>query len=189
MPTPTANYRRLPGKGRRDIGFARFFSNSGASRLWLGEDHLLQVESKGYSESYKRFYLIDIQSFQVHKTRRVVRRFMIMIIMLVISVLVVVAGALEAGSESMYITTIGVICTVVFLFMIVWELYKGPTCTTHIQTAVQIEQLPSLGRQKIAQQVLAMLQPEIDHVQNRSGASATRSTDADSKAENADGSG
>src|ERR1700742_3857011 len=38
--------------------------------LWLGPDHLLRIESNGYSESYKRFYFRDIQGFIVQRTTR-----------------------------------------------------------------------------------------------------------------------
>jgi hypothetical protein len=30
--------------------------------LWLGEDHLLCVDSNGYAETYKRFYFRDVQA-------------------------------------------------------------------------------------------------------------------------------
>src|ERR1700693_1356242 len=36
--------------------------------LWLGPDHLLYVESNGYTETYKRFYFRDIQAFTVQQT-------------------------------------------------------------------------------------------------------------------------
>jgi hypothetical protein len=38
--------------------------------LWLGADHLLFVNSTGYTETYKRFYFRDIQTFVVQNTQR-----------------------------------------------------------------------------------------------------------------------
>jgi len=37
-------------------------------RLWLGDDHILRVESDGYRESYKRFRYQDIQFLTVRRT-------------------------------------------------------------------------------------------------------------------------
>ena len=36
--------------------------------LWLGDDHLLAVQSTGYSEEYTRFYLKDIQAIVSRRT-------------------------------------------------------------------------------------------------------------------------
>src|SRR5580698_2302749 len=40
------------------------------SALWLGGDHLLLVETSGFTENYKRFYFRDIQAITVQETRR-----------------------------------------------------------------------------------------------------------------------
>ena len=56
-------YRKLPGDFR---GFFR------RNSLWMGDDHLLQVDSSRFSETYKRFYLRDIQSIIVRKSPRFV---------------------------------------------------------------------------------------------------------------------
>src|SRR5690242_8964250 len=56
-----SSYTRMPGQFR---GVFRRFS------LWMGDDHLLLVDSTRFSESYKRFYLRDIQSIIVRRTPR-----------------------------------------------------------------------------------------------------------------------
>src|SRR5262245_58789248 len=38
--------------------------------VWLGRDHLLSVESKGFHERYRRFYFRDIQFFAIRGTSR-----------------------------------------------------------------------------------------------------------------------
>src|SRR6188474_1572175 len=38
--------------------------------LWLGPDHLLQIEGDGYSERYRRFYFADIETFTIRRDNR-----------------------------------------------------------------------------------------------------------------------
>src|SRR3990172_8730879 len=54
-------YKRLPGRRRASFAFVR-------NSLWLGEDHLLHVMNRGYTEEYKRFYYRDIQAVLVRQT-------------------------------------------------------------------------------------------------------------------------
>ena len=42
-------------------------STSRAS-LWVGKDHLLCIDTNGYTETYKRFYFRDIQAVILRKT-------------------------------------------------------------------------------------------------------------------------
>src|SRR5437899_10193108 len=42
--------------------------SAGNSSLWLGPDHLLCIDSTGFTENYKRFYFRDIQAVIVRKT-------------------------------------------------------------------------------------------------------------------------
>ena len=53
-------YRKLPGRG---LAFA------GIGRLWLAEDHLLEVESLLLHERYRRFFLPDIAALVVRRTK------------------------------------------------------------------------------------------------------------------------
>ena len=46
-------YRRLT-RSRAGVG--------SYSSLWLGADHVMQLSSTGYTESYRRFYFRDIQA-------------------------------------------------------------------------------------------------------------------------------
>jgi len=59
MPKKAREYTRLPGRGR---GFFRY------NTLWLGKDYLLSINSKIFSEDYKRFYYGDIQAIVTRKT-------------------------------------------------------------------------------------------------------------------------
>jgi hypothetical protein len=46
-------YARLPGRGMRRGSALQVIATF--SRLWLGKDHLLLVDSNGFVETYKRF--------------------------------------------------------------------------------------------------------------------------------------
>ena len=52
-------YIRLPGN---------YFSFKTRAKLFLGKDHILSLQSTGYTESYKRFYFKDIQAIVAQKT-------------------------------------------------------------------------------------------------------------------------
>src|SRR5881394_2305292 len=52
-------YRKIRGTGAGAFEYAT---------LYAGPDHLLQVTSSGYSETYRRFYFRDIQSIAVCKS-------------------------------------------------------------------------------------------------------------------------
>ncbi|MCI0746927.1 MAG: hypothetical protein L0Y58_16110, partial [Verrucomicrobia subdivision 3 bacterium] len=52
-------YRKLPGHGA---------TLSHRVRLYLGPDHLLQVSSTGFTETYRRFYFRDMQSITIRTT-------------------------------------------------------------------------------------------------------------------------
>src|SRR5438045_8577020 len=58
-------YQRLTrARSRSAFGIV----STGRSSLWLGKDHLLSIESTGYTENYKRLYFRDIQGICIRKT-------------------------------------------------------------------------------------------------------------------------
>src|SRR5438270_8932541 len=64
---PEREYKRLT-RARPRAKFA--VVSAGSSSLWLGKDHLLCIDSSGYTENYKRFYFRDIQALVIRKTER-----------------------------------------------------------------------------------------------------------------------
>src|ERR1700710_1578732 len=54
-------YERLSRTHRKFGGYAS---------LWLASDHILQVQSTGYSEQYQRFYLQDIKGVFITRSER-----------------------------------------------------------------------------------------------------------------------
>jgi hypothetical protein len=164
--TPEIRYKRLTRAAGRG-GFSVAFQSRAS--LWLGPDHLLSVDSSGYTETYKRFYFQDIQAFVVQKTRR----YQILNIILggIVLLLLILAVAIVPKTDSAWnsegptgVIILGIIIGL-FLVVLVLNLIAGPTCKTFLRTAVQIEQLPSLGRVRSTRRVLKKIQPLISAAQ------------------------
>jgi len=154
---PEREYKRLT-RGGRHTKVA--FVSSVSSSLWLGKDHLLLVESNGYSEKYKRFYFKDIQALIIRKTRvGIIRAIVLGVIAFFFALLAIatrdeVVGLSIMGSIAFLLAVIGVS-----------DVLFGPTASCSLRTAVQVEQLPSLNRARRAQKVLELLKPLITAAQ------------------------
>ena len=130
----------------------------GQHTLWRGANHLLQIYARWGTEDYKRYYFNDIQAIITRKTDiGKIQNF--------------VTGAL-AGLFSLFAATatggwvtFNAIIAIVILSILIINLIKGPTCETHLLTAVQTEKLHSLNRIKKAQAVMNQLKPIIERVQ------------------------
>jgi hypothetical protein len=146
---------------RRNKGF---FEGLVASRssLWLGRDHVLNIDSNRYSEEYKRFYFRDIQAITVRATnRRAIWNWILAI--LFVPALGSSAAYWPSRSEP------GMMGGLVVLLMLTVGVgiallannLMGPTCLVYIRTAVQVEESPSLGRIRRAIKVLDLIRPRI----------------------------
>ncbi len=149
-------YKKLPGTGLRRVGFITFAASR--SRLYLGADHLLSVDSTFGAETYKRFFFRDIQAFTVRRTPWGLVPVLIFGGLLGVS-------ALGLWSADPVVVGFGTVFTVLFSLMflvfLIHQLGWGGTCRTCVQTAVQTEELPSLNRVKTCHKVLDRLQPLI----------------------------
>ena len=129
--------------------------SAGQSSLWLGPDHLLCIDSTGFTESYKRFYFRDIQAVIVRKTDGYKYWGLAWGI-----VTLFFAATAFAVSDS--VGRIVLLCIAAFFGLcMLLNLALGPTTSCHLQTAVQNEQLPSIGRLRKARKVLNILRPLI----------------------------
>lgn len=144
---------------RQRGGFA--IASSARSNLWLGPDHLLCVETEGHAESYKRFYFRDIQAITLRKTNR-------------LGLLAVVTGGLTAllGAIALAMSAIearwvfGILAAICAIPFVANFLY-GPTCACQLRTAVQTENIPSMGRVRRARKVIARIRPLIAAAQGQ----------------------
>jgi hypothetical protein len=169
MNPPPPAYQRLPGTGYRRlapgwvivllffvIGIFALLLRGRRVRLYLGEDHLLSVEWDGGKEYYKRFRYADIQALTVRRTLDG-RTFNIVAggLTVLLSVLALLVGA-DAGAMTFFL-----VLAAVALLILIGNLISGPTCQVHLRTAVQVEELVSLGRLKHAESALSRLRERI----------------------------
>jgi hypothetical protein len=149
-------YTKLARRGLRRVAFGLTATRC---QLWLGADHLLAVDSTIATEEYRRFYFRDIEAIVIRCTadRKVWN--WIMGVLAVMTVAPFFIGWRSNGITGLLVTSI---CLTIFwsVFIAINSL-RGATCQTHIRTAAQTEQLPSLGRLPVARKALARLQPLI----------------------------
>lgn len=166
MSAQNFKYIKLPGTGYRSVGaplirFLLFFVigffvlllRGKKVQLWLGDDHLLVVDSNGYTEDYKRFYFKDIQGISWRKTVEGKA------INFVLALPMVVFGAFGVSSNTVNDGLFFYIVTGIFLVLLIINLVRGPTCEAELFTAVQTEKLVSLNRIKTMRKFLGRVQP------------------------------
>ena len=151
-------YQRLPGRGfRREGNFVAAYYQR--SSLWLGKDHVLVVDESWTEQTFRRFFFKDVQTLTVCKSG--VFAFWIRFNLVV--------AALFGGGMLLTDNDIaqGFLVAVVgfFVLCLLIHLFKGPTCTVHVRTAVQAIELPSLSRMRAARKTLAILRPLIEAAQ------------------------
>lgn len=147
-PSPAPVYRKLTPM-KRGLG--------ALSQLCFAPDHLLHISSTGYSESYRRFFLRDIQAMLiVHTARRVIYASVFVIVGLL--ALMIVHSA-DGGAVGM-----GIVAGIVAALLL-WNHLRGPGCRVVIITAVQQESIDALCRLPRARKVLAELRPLIEAAQ------------------------
>jgi len=130
------------------------------SSLWLGKDHLLRIDTTGYTENYKRFYFRDIQAIIMRKTDR--GKILNLALVAVSAIFTLFAG-LASSIEARWI--LGSI-SALFLLPLILNVAAGATSVCHLRTAVQTEELP-LTRLRKARQALTRLRPFIAQAQGQ----------------------
>jgi len=154
-------YRKLPGRG---------LSFGGIGRLWLAEDHVLEVESLLVSERYRRFFLKDIAAVVIRRTK--VRLYW----NIAHGVLGLGGGAATAalvyfGDRDervfMYVFA-GMIGPFALIFCVLFLINTllGPTCRCHLRTtSAGWHPLAAPSRLRPARRLLARLAPLIEAAQ------------------------
>ena len=99
------------------------------SRLWLGGDHLLHVTSTGYTESYRRCYLRDIQTMLIVHTAR--RTYLALTLTVFLIIIAVIMRAWDSGLAGY------LILATVFIPFFLWNHLLGEGCRVVVITAVQ----------------------------------------------------
>ena len=130
--------------------------------LWLCEDHLLAVESNGYSEEYARYYLKDIQAIVTRRSSWGKVLNAVSGSLVAISLFAGIGGY-ENGHSPISVTA-GIFGGF-FLLLLLWNLFRGPTCCCQVRTPVGIEKLHALDRIRSVRKVRDRLRPLIGQLQ------------------------
>jgi hypothetical protein len=134
-------YKKIGGGGRPGrISFTQI-------SLWQGADHLLQVEKDGYTENYRRFYFADIESFTIRRDNRRRNYSITLGILLAFFVWIIV---MVPGPAKIVLSVPAAILAIALIV----NFQKGPTCVTHLTTAVQRQEIQSLRRVRTAERAL-----------------------------------
>ncbi|MDQ3624821.1 MAG: hypothetical protein M3463_20460 [Verrucomicrobiota bacterium] len=150
-------YQRLPGSGLRAVLSTR-------STLWLAPDHLLSLDRTVGSESYRRFYFRDIEALVIRRTNTGLIRNWTYLGLALLCGLPLLGAGLWAPDQTGWFVAASV-ASGFWLLLLLINALRGPTCRTHIRTAVQIEELPSLGRLSTAIRTIARIKPLIEEAQ------------------------
>lgn len=133
MARKSATYKKMPG---------RWLSPFVRRTLWQGPDHLLWVENSMMHEHYRRFYYKDIQALIVRRNRRQhLWSFVWGALVLLFAGMALLIP--DSNSVPEFFTVVWGVCLLVNLF-------KGPCCEVYLQTAVQLERLTTLVRERSA---------------------------------------
>ncbi|MEP6672654.1 MAG: hypothetical protein ABJF10_26050, partial [Chthoniobacter sp.] len=107
----------------------------------------------------RRFYYRDIEAFIIRRTAgRQIANWVLGVLLLLTAGPLIAAYFSERNVGVLY-SAIG--ATLFWGLFVVINTARGGTCQTHIRTAAQVEQLPSLARIPAARKALARLQPLI----------------------------
>ncbi len=146
-------YIRLPGKKK---GFYR------KCTLWLGEDHILAVDSNYYTENYKRFYFKDFQGLIVRETKRFSKLRLYTSISVLLALALLLFAIFNQHIGSAVFSGIALAGLTISLGI---HLKRGPTCVCHLMMPLAVHELPSICRLKYARQVLERILPLVQRVQ------------------------
>jgi hypothetical protein len=140
-------YKRLPGWGRLTRGGVYASTRT----LWLGPDHILQIDDERMEETYKRFYFRDIRNIVIQKT---MRGFVwnIVLVALTCAFLALMLVGFQSKWDVGVLVFTGIVAGM-FSILLFINWLRGPTCKCFIATAVQIEQFHSLHRLRTALKV------------------------------------
>ena len=135
MAAEKLKYKRLTGRKRGIL--------HGAS-LWLGEDHLLAVNGWRFGEEYKRYYYRDIQAIVITKARRFMVPVPWLVGATVVGLYTLIFGFASAARNAVAFEVFLAALLALLLYLFIESLFRS--CRCRIQTAVSLDDLPSLYR-------------------------------------------
>jgi len=156
-------YKRLTRSRNRSQ-----FSIAVTSRvsLWEAKDHLLLIDTNGYTENYRRFYFRDIQAFSIGQTNgRAIANGILGALTGITVVLWLPHFASLRSAPELWEVLVAIATVMLFAVPLVINNLLGSTCVCLIQTAVQHEHLAPLRRVRAANRIIQRLLPAITAAQ------------------------
>ena len=161
MPRAPKEYQRLPGRGTQVDGNRWLAVTRALCTVWMAHDHLLLISRTGFTETYKRFYFRDIQAVIIRKTTTA---FVCNIILMILALaFILLAASLSDTTARIIWALIGAF----FALLALASIWRGPSCVTHIKTAVQTEHLAAWHRMRATRKGMAMIRPRLVEAQGQ----------------------
>lgn len=139
MPTePSNSYRKVSGV--HGTLFAR-------EQLWVGSDHLLLVRTSFAVESYRRFYFPDIEAVVIRPTNN--RRNWIIANSICCGLFLFFCIAVVGRNPTSNEVAAGIFhgsVAALFLFGLLWQIFRGPSCASYLQVRTGQERLAAVSR-------------------------------------------
>ncbi|MGA2434506.1 MAG: hypothetical protein ABSG25_04400 [Bryobacteraceae bacterium] len=158
-------YKRLPG-----IKQGIFRSAS----LWLGDDHLLAVNNWRFGEDYKRYHYRDIQAIVITKAPRFVVPAPWLVPVIWFGILALILGLAKVGMAMAHngrgaekVSLPFYECLAMLAGLLLYLVFASlmRSCRCRIQTAVSLDELPSLYRIAKARKAVKILENRIVQAQ------------------------
>ncbi len=150
-------YRKLPGR----MATLRLGA-TGIKSLYLGDDHLLQVDTVFFVEHYKRFAYADIQTLLLRQTAR---GWIISVVLAVLTAGLGVLGWSVADEVGRWVAWgFGGF----FVLLLLINLVRGGTCRCQLETVIGPQVLLSLSRVRPARKAFKLITERIVAAQEKS---------------------
>ncbi|MFB3890869.1 MAG: hypothetical protein ACE15C_02470 [Phycisphaerae bacterium] len=148
-------YRRIPGAG--------LLAAWASTTAWLGADHVLVAVRSVFTETYKRFYLRDVQAVVVRRTSDYTA-------WTILSLMGIVGMFAVLWATEGHIATLAIMLVLVGAF--VANMAAGPTCQVFFKTAAGLQHVPTIGRMRNAEVFVASIKPLVQASQAAAPAAA-----------------
>ena len=132
----------------------------GSSSLWLAGDHVLLVHSRGYVETYRRFYFRDIQAIVLRRTAAAWLWALVPALPLVLTLI----GARYSDGVG---RVSWLIAAGAFAATLLVHALRGASCVCHVSTAVEETELSALRRLRPARKTCERLSALVEQAQGR----------------------
>jgi hypothetical protein len=141
-------YSAIPGVGTGRFGLQLAVR----SRMYQGPDHLLVIQSTGYTEEYKRIFYRDIRFVEIRPNRRRLWTGLIFAVIIGLLALLLYLVPLVAGLTFM----------APFAIVFLINLARGPTCDCYVTTGVQTLKIPTPRRRGKVARFIAFVREKAD---------------------------